>query len=442
MDIIVKILQFIASFSILVFVHEFGHFLFAKMFGMRVDKFYLFFNPWFSLVKFKIGETEFGIGWVPFGGYCKIAGMIDESMDTKALSKPAEPWEFRAKPAWQRLLVMLGGVMMNIVLAIFVYIGMSSHYGDDYVANKDIVYGWQFNELGQEIGFRNGDRIVSVNGEIYDDIDDIIKKIVLSNGKTVEVLRDGETVSIDIPEEYTGQILHSQRDFMIPRAPFVIDSLTPDGGAKAAGILPGDSLIAMNGTPMCFFDEYHKVLQDKKSQQIELTIVRDSAGIDIMKTLPVNVSDQGLIGATIRIDTLPVTHISYNLLQAIPAGFKRTGSEIADYVDQIKLIFTPKTEAYKNLGGPIMIGSIFPNTWDWFKFWSLTAFLSVVLAVMNILPIPALDGGHVLFLLYEVITRRKPSDKFMEFAQILGMLLIFGLMIYVTGNDIYRFFIK
>lgn len=441
MEVVIKILQFVMSFSLLVFVHELGHFLFAKMFGMRVDKFYLFFNPWFSLVKFKVGETEFGIGWVPFGGYCKIAGMIDESMDTEALAKPAESWEFRAKPSWQRLLVMLGGVLMNVILAVFIYIGMSNHYGETYVANEDIAYGWQFSELGQEIGFRNGDKIISIDGKRYEKADDIHKKMFLADGATVEILRDGKQVTIEMPKEYTGQKLNDP-GFMMPGHPFVIDSLIPDGTAVSAGLMPGDSLMAVNGTSMRFFNEYQAMFQKFKGQQAEITFARDSAGIGQIRTLPVSISEDGTIGVYISARQLPVTEISYNFFQAVPAGIKRTGTEIADYTYQLKLLFTPKTEAYKNIGGPIMIGTLFPSTWDWFAFWKITAFLSVILAVMNILPIPALDGGHVILLLYEIITRRKPSDKFLEFAQVLGMLIIFGLMIYVMGNDIYRFFIK
>ncbi len=437
MDVVIKILQFIASFSLLVFVHELGHFLFAKMFGMRVDKFYLFFNPWFSLVKFKIGETEFGIGWVPFGGYCKISGMIDESMDTEALAKPAQPWEFRAKPAWQRLLVMVGGVLMNVILAVFIYIGMSSHYGESYIANKDLEYGWQFSGLAREIGFQDGDRIVSVDGKEYEKSTDVMKKIILSNGTEVDVLRGGELARVNIPEEYTARKMRDSA-FMTERIPFLVVDVPANSLAATAGIQAGDSIAAVGGQGGFYF-ELRERLKQSAGTTVEVTVARDSAGTKVFRTIPAEVNAEGLLGVNAY---LPITVKDYNLLQAIPAGIKKTGTEIKDYVGQIKLLFSPKTEAYKNLGGPIMIGNLFPDTWDWAEFWRLTAFLSVVLAVMNILPIPALDGGHVLFLLYEVITRRKPSDKFMEFAQILGMLLIFGLMIYVVGNDFYRIIIK
>lgn len=437
MDVVIKILQFIASFSLLVFVHEMGHFIFAKIFGMRVNKFYLFFNPWFSLVKFKIGETEFGIGWIPFGGYCSIAGMVDETMDTEALSKPAQPWEFRSKPAWQRLLVMLGGVLMNVVLAIFIYIGMSLHYGESYIANKDLEYGWQFSELAHEIGFRDGDRIIDIDGKVYEKSQDVIKKIILSNGAEVGILRNGQALNINIPEDYTARKLRDSV-FMLERIPFLVAEVPADGGAAAAGILAGDSIAAVNGEEGSYFQLAEKLLR-AAGTTADVTVARDSAGTKVFRTLPVAINDKGQMGVKTQ---LPVTIKDYNFFQSIPVGIKRTGSEIAEYAGQVKLIFNPKTEAYKNLGGPLLIGNLFPSTWSWPEFWRLTAFLSIVLAVMNILPIPALDGGHVLFLLYEMITRRKPSDKFMEFAQMLGLFILLGLMIYVMGNDIYRIFIK
>lgn len=374
MDILIKILQFILSFSLLVIIHEFGHFLFARLFKTRVEKFYLFFNPWFSLFKFKKGGTEYGIGWIPFGGYVKIAGMIDESMDTDQMKQPVQPYEFRAKPAWQRLLIMVGGVLMNILLAVFIYIEMSYTWGKTYLDNKDVKYGYVYNDLAREMGFRNGDKIVDIDGEAVEDAGAIWQTIVIDQAKTVTVDRDGQRVRIDIPEEAIAQLLKSP-DFATVRIPFVVGETVAGDPAAQAGLL-----------------------------------------------------------------TLS-TH-RYNFWQAIPAGIQRTGSEISNYAKQIKLMFTLKTEAYKSLGGVIAIGNIFPNYWSWEQFWRITAFLSVVLAVMNILPIPALDGGHVLFLLVEVITGRRPSDKFLERAQLVGIIILFALLIYANGNDIYRFFIK
>ncbi len=446
MDTVIKILQFIVSLSLLVIIHEFGHFLFARLFKTRVEKFYLFFDPWFSLFKFKKGDTEYGIGWVPFGGYVKISGMIDESMDTEQMKSPPQPYEFRAKPAWQRLLIMVGGVVMNVVFALIIYIGMSYKWGETVLENKDIVYGYTFNSLGQEMGFRNGDRIVDIDGKPATEYLDVLKSILISQPEYVTVDRNGQKIRIDITDESINRLLQSadSTSLLMPRIPFVVGSVVSGSGAAQAGLHPGDSLISYNGTPMTFFDQYSSAFHAAPGDTVTLGLVRKTDGITKISTLPVKVSAEGTIGVYPRtIDSMLTfsTH-NYSLLESIPAGFKRTGAEISSYIDQIKLLFNPKTEAYKSLGGVITMGSIFPTEWDWQRFWSITAFLSIILAVMNILPIPALDGGHVLFLLVEVITRRKPSDKFLEYAQIVGMFIIFALMIFATGNDIYRFFIK
>lgn len=446
MDTVIKILQFIVSLSLLVIIHEFGHFLFARLFKTRVEKFYLFFDPWFSLFKFKKGDTEYGIGWVPFGGYVKISGMIDESMDTEQMKSPPQPYEFRAKPAWQRLLIMVGGVVMNVVFALIIYIGMSYKWGETVLENKDIVYGYTFNSLGQEMGFRNGDRIVDIDGKPATEYLDVLKSILISQPEYVTVDRNGQKIRIDITDESINRLLQSadSTSLLMPRIPFVVGSVVSGSGAAQAGLHPGDSLISYNGTPMTFFDQYSSAFHAAPGDTVTLGLVRKTDGITKITTLPVKVSTEGTIGVYPRtIDSMLTfsTH-NYSLLESIPAGFKRTGAEISSYIDQIKLLFNPKTEAYKSLGGVITMGSIFPTEWDWQRFWSITAFLSIILAVMNILPIPALDGGHVLFLLVEVITRRKPSDKFLEYAQIVGMFIIFALMIFATGNDIYRFFIK
>ena len=446
MDTVIKILQFIVSLSLLVIIHEFGHFLFARLFKTRVEKFYLFFDPWFSLFKFKKGDTEYGIGWVPFGGYVKISGMIDESMDTEQMKSPPQPYEFRAKPAWQRLLIMVGGVVMNVVFALIIYIGMSYKWGETVLENKDIVYGYTFNSLGQEMGFRNGDRIVDIDGKPATEYLDVLKSILISQPEYVTVDRNGQKIRIDITDESINRLLQSadSTSLLMPRIPFVVGSVVSGSGAAQAGLHPGDSLISYNGTPITFFDQYSSAFHAAPGDTVTLGLVRKTDGITKISTLPVKVSAEGTIGVYPRtIDSMLTfsTH-NYSLLESIPAGFKRTGAEISSYIDQIKLLFNPKTEAYKSLGGVITMGSIFPTEWDWQRFWSITAFLSIILAVMNILPIPALDGGHVLFLLVEVITRRKPSDKFLEYAQIVGMFIIFALMIFATGNDIYRFFIK
>ena len=443
MELFIKILMFMTSLSLLVLIHELGHFLTAKMFGVRVEKFYLFFNPWFSLVKFRIGETEFGIGWVPFGGYCKISGMIDESMDLEQMKEPPKDYEFRSKPAWQRLLIMTGGVIMNVVLAVVIYIGMSYKWGDTYIANDDLKYGYAFSALGHEAGFRNGDRILTVGGVKVDDSGAMLKTIVFDSAP-VEVLRGSQVLTLTIAPEIVARILNSEDRFMSPRMPFVIAETVKETGAAEAGVLPGDSLVAVNGQEMFFYDEFQKTFATQKGQTVKLTVARDSSGVTVQRTLPVQISEDGTLGVYAYNSSrfMPVSTRQYTFFQSFPAGFRKAGNEISDYWKQLKLIFTPKTEAYKSLGGFMSIGSIFPGTWDWYDFWRITAFLSIVLAIMNILPIPALDGGHVLFLLWEVVTGRKPSDKFMEYAQMVGLLLLFALLIYANGNDIYRFFFK
>lgn len=446
MELFIKILMFITSLSLLVLIHELGHFLAARMFGVRVEKFYLFFNPWFSLVKIRIGETEFGIGWVPFGGYCKISGMIDESMDLEQMKEEPKPYEFRSKPAWQRLLIMTGGVIMNVVLALAIYIGMSYKWGDEYLANDDMIYGYVFNELGHEIGFRDGDRILKIGDQKVEDYNGLVLTMLL-DAAPVEVLRGSEQLTVDITDEAIGKILalsESKKWLLAPRMPFVIGKLTENMPAAKAGILPGDSLVALNGQEMLLYDEYTTAFAEHKGGSVDLTVARDSAGTTIYKTLPVAITDEGTIGVMpFNLSRFfPIHTKQYGFLESFPAGFHKTGVEINNYWKQIKMIFKPETGAYKSLGGFMMIGSIFPGTWDWFEFWRLTAFLSIVLAIMNILPIPALDGGHVLFLLWEVVTGRKPSDKFMEYAQITGLMLLFALLLYANGNDIYRFFIK
>lgn len=445
MEILFKVLQFILSLSLLIFIHELGHFLSARMFGIRVEKFYLFFDAGgFSLFKFKRGDTTYGMGWIPLGGYVKISGMVDESLDTEALKQPAQPWEFRSKPAWQRLIVMVAGVVMNVLAAIVIYTGMSWHWGDRYIDNSDLRWGYTFNELGHRIGFEDGDRIVALDGKAAEgDFQTIYPDMVIDRIETVTVERNGARVDIPIPVEFVSEMINSA-DFMIPRVPSVVMKMIPDGGAALGGMMPGDSLVAFDGRPMIFTDQFQKALAASKGRDAVITVARDSAGVRVLRDLTIRISDEGLLGvnfATI-LGFAPVQTLHYNLLQAVPAGFHRAGTQIASYWNNLKLIFTPKTKAYQSVGSIISIGNIFHGYWDWQSFWAVTAFLSIVLAVMNILPIPALDGGHVLFLLWEVVTRRKPSDKFLEWAQIVGLVLLFALIAFAFGNDIYRFFIK
>lgn len=440
MDILIKVLQFVLSFSLLVFIHEMGHFLFARMFKIRVEKFYMFFNPWFSLYKFTYKGTEYGIGWIPFGGYVKIAGMIDESMDTEQMQQPPKPDEFRSKPAWQRLLVMTGGVLMNVVLAMLIYIGMSYSWGDKYIDNKDVVYGYSFSELGQKMGFKNGDKIISVNGGKIGDYSSIFIEVLLTQKSTVEVLRGEERVVIEIPECYTSELIKSKKFFMEPRLPFKVAEVPEGSAAEQLGIVEGDMIALIAGQEAIFIDQCTTLLDSLKGQMTSFAILRGADTITVNGTIP----ETGKIGILLQPvnDMLKISTRSYSLLESVPVGIKRTGKELKDYFRQIKLIFSPNTEAYKSLGGVIAIGNIFPNFWSWEIFWKITAFLSIILAVMNILPIPALDGGHVMFLLFEVISGRKPSDKFLEYAQMMGLIILFTLLIFANGNDIYRFFIK
>ena len=436
MDILIKILQFVLSFSLLVIVHELGHFMFARIFGVRVEQFQLFFGkPVFSFVR---RGTRYGVGWIPFGGYVKLAGMIDESMDTEQMKSEPRPDEFRSKPAWQRLIIMVGGVFMNVVLAFLIYVGISYHWGDAYLSTEDMKYGYVFSPQAEDMGFRDGDRILSVNGRQYEDFRQLRIAMLLEQNYEVAVLRGGDTVTFTAPDASVLE-LAEDAEFMSPRYPFIVGMVLEDGGAARAGIEAGDRFVELQGEPLEFFDEYVERLPDLSGQTVDIAVRRDSAGVDTVRHFAVGVSVDGKIGAVADMMAVTPVHTrKYTFWQSFPAGWKRIGEEIGSYWKQLKLVFTPKTEAYKSLGGPISIGNIFPEKWNWYSFWEITALLSVILAVMNILPIPALDGGHVLFLLVEVVTGRKPGDKFLMYAQVVGMTLLFALMIYATWNDIAR----
>lgn len=440
MEILIKILQFILSFSLLVIVHELGHFMFARIFGVRVDQFQLFFGK--PVVSFTRKGTRYGIGWIPFGGYVKLAGMIDESMDTAQLASDPKPDEFRSKPAWQRLLIMVGGVLMNVILAFLIYVGISWKWGEEYLSTADMQYGYVFSEQAQEMGFRNGDRIVSVNGEEYDDFRQLRIALLLEQNSVVKAVRNGDTVTLRMPDASVVKLAEDPY-FISPRYPFIVGEAVEGGGAFRAGVAKGDRLVGLNGKPLRFFDEYVAELPALSGSTAMIDIERDSAGITLPRSFPVEISGEGLIGASVdMLAVTPVHTLDYTLWESVPAGLKRIGEETGSYWKQLKLVFKPKTEAYKSLGGPLSIGNIFPARWNWLAFWEITAMLSIVLAVMNMLPIPGLDGGHVLFLLVEVVSGRKPGDKFLIYAQTVGMLLLLTLIIYATGNDIYRLFIK
>ena len=441
MEVLIKIIQFFMSLSLLVAIHEFGHFIVARMFKIRVEKFYIFFDPWFSLFKFKRGDTEYGMGWVPLGGYVKIAGMIDESMDLEQMKAPVQPWEFRAKPAWQRFCVMVAGVVMNVLLAILIYSGVRYVWGESYMANADAKWGYEFNEAAERMGFRDGDKVLSVDGEELDAVGDLRSMLLLTEGdREVVVVRGGEQMTLNIPfdEMLAMRRNREYEDLYTLRVPFIIDSIASESAA-AAGLRVGDEVVACNehenvsATTMTT-----SLLKQHSGDTVTLRVLR--AGAE--QELQVPVDEDGKIGVMLKADMFQPRTREFTLLQAVPAGVALAGETIADYWEQLKLIFQPKTKMYEELGGFISIGKIFPSEWNWLQFWTMTAFLSIILAVMNILPIPGLDGGHALFTLWEIITGRKASDKFLEVMQYIGLAILFVLLVYANGNDIYRLFVN
>ena len=476
----IKAAQLVLALAILIIIHEFGHFLFARIFGIRVEKFYIFFDPWKELFKWKPGkyigglgkqknlsdepeatgaeatgekkkskfwgDTEYGIGWIPLGGYCKISGMIDESMDTEQMKQPAKPYEFRSKPAWQRLLVMIAGVLFNFLLAILIYAGIVFATGEKYVSLNDAKMGLDFSPAAQKIGFQNGDLPISADGELLDGIptEDRLK---MMQAKEVTVLRDGKEVRIDIPENFIFDLDKEMKSgeatisFFTYRIPTRITKVSPGAGAAKAGVKVGDEVIAINGTSTPSLTEFLTTLQGHGNQTVDLTVVRNNANDTI--TLPVLLSESSKMGVELQIDPsvfFNVKEKKYNFFTSIPRGIEMGVDRLTSYAKSMKLVFTK--EGAKSVGGFGAIGDLFPKSWDWIAFWNIAAFLSVALAFMNILPIPALDGGHVLFLLYEVIFRRKPSEKFMEYAQMTGMVLLIALLLYANGMDLVRMVFK
>lgn len=443
MGVIIQIGQLLLSLSILVILHELGHFLFARLFKTRVEKFYLFFDPWFSLFKVKKGDTEYGIGWLPFGGYVKISGMMDESMDREQLKKPPQPYEFRSKPSWQRLLIMLGGVMVNLILGIVIYTCILFVWGEKYLPNNNLTDGiWCTDSLVIDLGLKNGDKIISVNGTEPLRFSDILPEMVFGGKMIIE--RDGERKVIIIPEDFVGKLVENRRSLLIyPRVPLIIKEVPDTSINKNTGFMPLDRVIAINGTMLKYYDQFNSIADTLKGQNVSVGILRDNDTLTLSGILDA----RGKLGVAVAItsfdemDRLGIYNFKvkkFSFLESIPAGLQKAKEKLGFYIKQFKLIFNFKTGAYKGIGGFGAIGGLFPPTWEWEAFWEITAFLSLILAFMNILPIPALDGGHVAFLLYEMITGRKPGDKFLEYATIVGMVILLSLLLYANGNDVYR----
>ncbi len=434
--------QLLLALSILVILHEFGHYITARWFGCRVEKFFLFFDPWFALFKKKVGDTVYGIGWLPLGGYVKISGMIDESMDKDQLALPPQPWEFRSKPAWQRLIIMLGGVTVNILLAFLIYAFILMVWGEKKTYNNSLKYGIQVNDsLLVSMGFRNGDKVVAVDGKPVEYFDDVMLKILVSS--TVILERDGKSLTIALPENFIGQLVEkvkTKKHLIEVRKPVYVQEVPDTSTAYKAGLRSGDHIVGINNQPVVFYDEFSGLLSANKKKQVQVNVIRK--GQPVQFEAPV--SAEGKLGFLIlgddrSLDSMGIQKSSfkkYGFFEAFPGGVRMAGEQLGSYIDQFKKILNPKSGAIKGVGGFKAMASIFPSTeWDWEAFWRITALFSVILAFMNLLPIPALDGGHVVFTLYEMITGRKPGTKFLEYAQVVGMVLLLALMLYANFND-------
>ena len=446
MEFVIKISQFLLSLSLLIILHEMGHFIPAKAFKTRVEKFYLFFDIKFSLFKKKIGETVYGIGWLPLGGYVKISGMIDESMDKAQMAQPPQPWEFRSKPSWQRLIIMLGGVTVNFVLAYFIYVAVSFTYGDTDTSVKSLKDGyWIDNPLLQEYGFKTGDKMVSINGNPIINDSDIGTYLI--EAQTVVVDRDGEKKTIDLPQDFLGQLSSSKRMGLFEkRIPFMVGAVSDSSLNKSKGLKEGDIFEAVNGQPVKYYDQLEGIMKNYKDTTLNVQILRSDQTI----TKELSVDDKGKFGIQPAISDQRFAELGYydlitkeyNFGESFGAGWTKFKKTLGSYGAQLKAIFTPSTGAYKGVGGFKAIFDIFPSVWSWQAFWMLTAFLSIMLAVLNLLPIPALDGGHVMFLLYEMVSGRKPSEKFLERAQLVGFFILIGLVLFANGNDIFKALFK
>jgi len=446
--IIIKTIQFFLSLSILIVLHELGHFIPAKYFKTRVEKFYLFFDVKFSLFKKKIGETEYGIGWLPLGGYVKISGMIDESMDKEAMAEEPKEWEFRSKPAWQRLIIMLGGVTVNFVLAVIIFIGLAYAYGEQYIANDSLKDGVWITDttLGNALGIETGDKVIAIDGKKIKALNSIMPEVVYGEKITLE--RNGNTIEKDIPVDFIETISDNRENarFIKPRLPWIISQVPEESQNVSVGFEVGDILTTIAGTNVIYQDQVFPILEANKGTTVDVVVKRNGANVP----LQAKVSEDGKLGLMIGLTTmdaeeqgyLKINTTDYTFIESIPAGWNKGVKTLTDYIKGMKKIFNPDTGAYKEVGGFAAIGGMFPDTWNWPQFWATTAFISIILAFMNILPIPALDGGHVMFLLYEMVTGRKPSDKFLEYAQITGFFILIALLLFANGNDVYKLIFK
>ncbi|QSB27197.1 RIP metalloprotease RseP [Flavobacterium sp. CLA17] len=442
MDIVIKLSQFLLSLSLLIILHELGHFIPAKLFKTRVEKFYLFFDVKYSLLKKKIGETEYGIGWLPLGGYVKISGMIDESMDKEQMALPPQPWEFRSKPAWQRLIIMLGGVTVNFILAFIIYIGMAFAYGDTYVANSDLKDGILVeNPVMLKAGFKTGDKLVAIDGKQVVNFDsDLNMNIIM--GKHILIERDGKQQTLTMPTDFVDQLSKHEKGLLVSiRTPFAIKDVPAESANKE--LKSKDLIVSINGQQAKYYDQAVTILANNKGKTIPAVVLRDLKQTPV--TLKVDKNGKlGVVAGGVDLSSLEklgyykISTKEYSFLESIPVGLEKGKDQLVGYGKQLKMIFNPETKAYKQVGGFAAIFNIFPSSWSWKVFWSITALLSIMLGVMNLLPIPALDGGHVMFLLYEIISGRKPSDKFLENAQMVGFVLLIALLLFANGNDIYK----
>lgn len=444
----VQALQLLAAFSILILLHEFGHFFFARLFKTRVERFYLFFDflfPFpsvlnFSLFKKKKGDTEYGIGWFPLGGYVKIAGMVDESMDKSQLNQPPQPWEYRSKKAWQRLLIMLGGILMNVLIAIVIYIFIFAAWGEKYLPVEAAKYGIAADSLAEKVGFKDGDKIVSVGGVHVEKFGDIMKHLIFDEANQVEVIRDGQPATVTIPEGTIREIIKKRKKggFIEVRTPFLVGKVLEESAAAQMGLKEGDSIMRLNGLPVAFFDQFNDAKASFQGQEIVMDVYRDGETITLSGLLP----ETGILGFLPQSDLsryFEIKTFDYNIFQAIGKGFTQTFATFGSYLEQFKFLFTSKEiKASEALGGIVSFGQLFPTVFDWQSFLQLTAFVSIILAFMNLLPIPGLDGGYVLFLLFEIVSGKKVSDNVMEKVTTVGLILLLALMLYANGLDIFR----